>query len=207
MIVSRYECQLYSSNIFVLEDVKSDYCWLVDIGEKGFLVPNGKRVKGVFITHTHIDHIQGINDLLTIYPDCMVYVNEAGRDGLYNDKINLTFYHGEPLCFVGGDVRITKEGDKVQLFEGLEMEIIETPGHHPSCICFKAGNYLFSGDSYIPGVPVVTKLKGGNRTQAEESEERIKSLVKENTMLCPGHGDIKKELNTIDGKAKRLYTK
>ena len=190
MTVSRIECKLYSSNIFVLEDVQSDYCWLVDIGEKGFKGANDKRVKGVFITHTHIDHIQGINDLLSQYPDCIIYVNEAGKEGLYNDRINLTFYHEEPLCFVGDDVRIIKEGDKVQLFDGVDMEFIETSGHHPSCVCFNAGNYLFTGDSYIPGVPVVTKLKGGNRTQAAESEKRIKSLVKENTILCPGHGDI-----------------
>ncbi len=190
MTVSRIACKLYSSNIFVLEDVQSDYCWLVDIGEKGFKVPNGKRVKGVFITHTHIDHIQGINDLLAQYPDCIIYVNEAGKEGLYNDKINLTFYHEEPLCFVGGDVRIIKEGGKMQLFDGVDMEFIETPGHHPSCVCFKAGNYLYTGDSFIPGVPVVTKLKGGNRVQAAESEERIMSLIEENTILCPGHGEI-----------------
>ena len=190
MIVSRYECQLYSSNIFVLEDVQADYCWLVDIGGKGFSVPNGKRVKGVFITHTHIDHIQGINDLLAKYPDCIIYVNEAGREGLYNDKINLTFYHEEPLCFVGGDVRIIKEGDKVQLFDDTVMEFIETPGHHPSCVCFKAGNYLFTGDSFIPGVSVVTKLKGGHRAHATESRLRIKSLIGKQIILCPGHGEI-----------------
>lgn len=190
MKVSRIECKLYSSNIFVLEDVQSGDCWLVDIGEKGFIVPNGKRVKGVFITHTHIDHIQGINALLTQYPDCRIYVNEAGKEGLYNDKNNLTFYHEEPLCFIGGDVRIIKEGDKVSLFDGVDMEVIETPGHHPSCVCFKADNYLFTGDSYIPGISVVTKLKGGNRVQAAESEERIKLLIEESTILCPGHGCI-----------------
>ena len=88
MKVSRIECKLYNSNIFVLEDVQSDYCWLVDIGLKNFAVPNEKIVKGVFITHTHIDHIQGINWLLSQYPDCAIYVNDAGKEGLYDDKIN-----------------------------------------------------------------------------------------------------------------------
>lgn len=190
MNVTRMECQLYSSNIFVLEDVQSDYCWLVDIGEKNLCIPSGKRVKGVFITHTHIDHIQGINDLIVKYPDCIIYVNEAGKEGLYNDKVNLSFYHEEPLCFRGGDVRIIKEGDKVQLFDDTVMEFLETPGHCPSCVCLKSGNYLFTGDSYIPGIPVVTKLKGGNRLQAAESELRIKSLIDKQTLLCPGHGEI-----------------
>lgn len=176
--------------MFMLEDVQSDYCWLVDIGEKGFLAPNGKRVKGVFITHTHIDHIQGLNDLIVKYPDCIVYVNEAGREGLFNDKFNLTYYHEDPLHFVGGDVRVIKEGDHVPLFDDIEMELIETPGHHPSCVCYKVGNYLFTGDSYIPNVPVVTKLKGGNRVKAAESELRIKSLIIDGIILCPGHGEM-----------------
>lgn len=191
MKVSRIECKLYNSNIFVLEDVQSDYCWLVDIGLKNFAVPNEKIVKGVFITHTHIDHIQGINWLLSQYPDCAIYVNDAGKEGLYDDKINLTLYHEEPLCFVGGNVRVIKEGDKVQLFNDIKMEFFETPGHHPSCVCFKVGNYLFTGDSYIPGSSVVTKLKGGNREQSLVSIKRIKSLIEDNfTILCPGHGDI-----------------
>ena len=191
MKISRIECKLYNYNIFVLEDVQFDYCWLVDIGTKDFIVPNGKKVRGVFITHTHIDHILGINELLTRYPDCIVYVNEAGKEGLFNDKINLTFYHGTPLCFVGGNLRIIKEGDKVQLFNNEVMEVIETPGHHPSCTCYKNGNYLFTGDSYIPGFSIVTKLKGGNREQSIVSEKRIKSLIEDNiTIICPGHGDI-----------------
>lgn len=187
MTVERVVCKLYASNIYVLEDVHADYCWLVDIGEKNFVVPSGKRVKGVFITHTHIDHIRGLNDLLAQYPDCMIYVNEAGKEGLFDDKVNLTFYHEEPLCFAGGNVRIIKEGDKVELFESVGMEVFETPGHHPSCVCYKAQNYLFTGDSYIPGVHVVTKLKGGNRQMAKESEERIKSMIDDNTFLFPGH--------------------
>lgn len=190
MIVTRIECELYSSNIYVLEDVQSDYCWLVDIGEKNLCIPGNKRVKGVFITHTHIDHIQGINDILEKFPECIIYVNKAGKEGLYNDKDNLTFYYEEPLCFKGGNVRTIKEGDKVQLFDFAVMEFVETPGHHPSCVCFKSDKYLFTGDSYIPGFPVITKLKGGNRIQAAESESRIKSLIDKQTVICPGHGEI-----------------
>lgn len=196
MIVSRYECQLYSSNIFVLEDVQSDYCWLIDIGEKGFIVPNGKSVKGVFITHTHIDHIQGINDLVSKYPDCVIYVNEAGKDGLFNDRINLTYYHEKPLHFKGGNIRIIRDGDKIDLFRGVYLEVVETPGHHPSCVCYKVDKYLFTGDSFIPGVAVVTKIKGGNRLKAIESVQRIQTLLSDNLILCPGHGIVCTEFHS-----------
>lgn len=188
MIVSRHESQLYSSKIYVLEDALSDYCWLVDIGSKDLsFLPDNKIVKGLFITHTHIDHILGINDLLVKYPNCIVYVNEAGREGLYDDKQNLTFYHEEPLCFIGGDVRIIKEGDKMQLFDGTEMEFIETPGHHPSCVCYKADRHLFTGDSYFLKMPVVTKLKGGDKEQALKSIALLSEMRKQGYIIHCGH--------------------
>jgi len=176
--------------MYVLEDTHSDDVWLVDIGSSDFSAFSEKNVRGVFITHTHIDHIQGINALVVKYPDCIIYTNQAGKEGLYNDKINLTFYHEKPLCFIGGNVQVVKEGDKVPLFDDIEMEIIETPGHHPSCVCYKAQNYLFTGDSYIPDVPVVTKLRGGSKIEAERSLIKIKGMITENSVICPGHGPI-----------------
>lgn len=94
------------------------------------------------------------------------------------------------MRFQGGNIRIIKEGDKINLYDGVNVEIYETPGHHPSCVCFKLNNYLFTGDSFIPGVRVVTKLKGGNRIQAADSVSRIISMIDHNTILCPGHGEM-----------------
>lgn len=175
--------------MYVLEDTNSNDVWLVDIGSSDFSVFSEKNVRGVFVTHTHIDHIQGVNALVAKYPDCIIYTNQAGKEGLYNDKINLTYYHEKPLCFIGGNVQIVKEGDKIPLFDEFEMDIIETPGHHPSCVSYKCGKYLFTGDSYIPDVPVVTKLKGGNREEARKSVEKIMEYVREGVVVCAGHGE------------------
>lgn len=49
---------------------------------------------------------------------------------------------------------------------------------------------MFTGDAYIPGVKVVTKLPKGNRKLAAESIERIESLAKGKN-ICPGHGEVK----------------
>ena len=50
-------------------------------------------------------------------------------------------------------------------------------------------DYIFTGDSYIPGFKVVTNLPKGNKIQALESVVKIKSLVEGRT-ICPGHGEI-----------------
>ncbi|MGI5848085.1 MAG: MBL fold metallo-hydrolase [Candidatus Cryptobacteroides sp.] len=176
--------------MYLLEDDVSDKVWLVDIGTTILPIPKGKKVAGVFITHTHIDHIQGVNALLERYPDCVLYTSEEGKRGLYDDKINLTFYHEEPLCYNGGEIHLIREGDTIPLFDTIKMQVMETPGHHPSCLSFKADKWLFTGDSFIPDKPVVTKLKGGNREQAKQSRNRLLSIIDGGMIVCPGHGKI-----------------
>jgi glyoxylase-like metal-dependent hydrolase (beta-lactamase superfamily II) len=55
---------------------------------------------------------------------------------------------------------------------------------------FQVGNYLFTGDSFIPQIPVVTKLKSGDKQQNVLSLQKIKSLIKSDTIVCPGHGSM-----------------
>jgi glyoxylase-like metal-dependent hydrolase (beta-lactamase superfamily II) len=51
-------------------------------------------------------------------------------------------------------------------------------------------NYSFTGDSSIPNIPVVTKLKGGDKLQNIESLKKIRARINSETIICPGHGDI-----------------
>ena len=55
-------------------------------------------------------------------------------------------------------------------------------------VTFAVGEYLFTGDAYIPGVKVVTILPGGDKRTAAASVERIKQLA-EGRVVCPGHGN------------------
>lgn len=76
----------------------------------------------------------------------------------------------------GDNVKVLHDGDTVALFEDAELYVMATPGHCPSCLTFYTENYVFTGDSYIPEVPVVTKLPKGNRALAEASKEKILML-------------------------------
>ena len=192
MIVERVVNSVFSSNTYLLhEDGQLDY-WLVDIGDIDpvlALIPDGAQVRGVFLTHSHYDHIYGINRLVHHFPACVVYTSEHGREGLYSDKLNISRYHGESLVFQGGNVQLLREGDRVPLSPGCELEVFETPGHDWSCLTYRVGDAVFSGDSYLPGVEVFTRFPRSDKIQATTSEKRILSLVCER-VLYPGHGDI-----------------
>lgn len=180
--------QVMSSIVYALSDGISNDYYLIDIGDfdaARSLLPKDANVRGVFITHGHHDHIFGINSLKKAYPDCVVYASEECAWMLASAKLNLSMYLEMPMEYVG-EVTILHDGDIVPLFEGIYLTAIATPGHNPSCLCFEVKNYLFTGDSYIPGVKVVTNLPGGNKRQAQESLKKILRLV-EGRKLCPGH--------------------
>lgn len=91
------------------------------------------------------------------------------------------------MKFVGGDICVVQDGDGVKIFDDVCVECFHTPEHDTSCMTFRCGDYLFTGDSYIPNAKPVTNLKGGNREDYYKSLEIINGLIKQRTILCPGH--------------------
>lgn len=192
--VAKIENRVMTSNTFVVFDADYDYCWLVDIGDIDKVreaIPKGVEVRGVFITHSHFDHIYGMNELHKAFPLCRLYTSEYGKEAVYDDKKNFSRYHEQSIMYEGSNVKTVGEGDEVELYPGVNMYVYATPGHCPSCLTYLVNDWIFTGDSYIPGVKVVTKLPRGYRPLAAESVEKIKSLA-EGKIICPGHGEIVK---------------
>ena len=180
--------KIMSSVVYALSDGSSHDYYLVDIGDfdaARSILPDNANVGGVFITHGHHDLIFGINALKEAYPECVVYASEECARMLASAKANLSVYLEMPMEYTG-EVTILHDGDIVTLFEGINLTAIATPGHNPSCLCFEVGDYLFTGDSYIPGVKVVTNLPNGNKRQAQESVAKILKLAQWR-VICPGH--------------------
>lgn len=190
--ISRIVNSVFSSNTFLLSSDEEKDCWLIDIGDIEpilKLISPEKIIKGVFLTHTHFDHMYGINKLIDIYPDCVVYTSESGKKALFSDKLNFSRYHNDSIIFSGGNIHVLHDGDKIKLFDNIYMNIIETPGHDLSCLSYYTDSEIFSGDSYIPGIKVIATFPKSNKTDAETSKQRIISLAA-GRKLYPGHGDI-----------------
>jgi glyoxylase-like metal-dependent hydrolase (beta-lactamase superfamily II) len=182
-----------SSKTYVLGDVRKEEFWLVDCGdtqrvlEKLSIISDGKyRIKGVLLTHAHYDHIYGLPNLVKTFSNTKVYTNLYGKQALADERLNLSKYHRDPIRFKSDNVIICDEGAEIELFDDLTATVFSTPGHNPSCLTFMVDDYLFTGDSYIPGDEVVTKLPGGNKEETERSLVMIKKLS-QGKIICPGH--------------------
>lgn len=181
---------VFSSNTYLINSDESCESWLVDCGDMDKvmkLLPDGNRIRGLFLTHTHFDHIYGINELARLFPECLIYTSEYGATAIRSSKLNLSRYHECPVEYFGDNLRVLKEGDIVELYDGEEMSVIETPGHSPSCLSYMTDEWLFSGDSYIEGLKVVANLPKADKVLAQMSVEKIKRLLG-HRMLLAGHG-------------------
>ena len=188
---------VFTSRTYVLID-DSDI-WLVDCGDVQpllsiFAYVNGGNyhIKGVLITHAHFDHIYGLPKIMELFPDVYVYTNEYGKLALSNEKMNLSRYHGVHIEINSDKVIVCGDGDVIDMFDDWSAKVIFTPGHNPSCLTFEMGDYLFTGDAYIPGCKVVTNLPDADKKQATESVARIKKLS-EGKIICPGHEIVKND--------------
>jgi glyoxylase-like metal-dependent hydrolase (beta-lactamase superfamily II) len=189
----RFEHPVFTSNTFVLFEEGSDTAFVVDIGEynrsRSFLEAFS-NIPILFITHAHYDHIYHINEFLIDYPECQVYASSYALECLASPKRNLSFYHDDPVSYKGSAVFSLKGKERIRLTDNTKAEVMATPGHTVGCLSFKIGKYFFTGDSFIPGYKVVTKLKGGNKLLSKDSLTLIKETLTPGMVLCPGHGPI-----------------
>jgi hydroxyacylglutathione hydrolase len=117
----------------------------------------GRRLAHILLTHCHSDHTAGVEPLRKLFP-CRVWC------------------HPSEILRVRGAESIPGEG----ILEAVpEVEVFFTPGHTPGSVCYRCGNYLFSGDTLFVDWVGRADFQGGDAAALFRSLARIRSL--------PGH--------------------
>lgn len=184
----------FNSNTYILSMEDEVSVWLVDPGDAQPVFDwirqyNKKDLKGILLTHTHFDHIYGVNELLEKYPECLIYVaNEYGKEGLTNIKQNGSKYTGNPIV-IEKHANIRFFEHKMNLWPNVELSSLITPGHSDDSICFMIENLLFTGDTLIKGLRTVTKIRGGSVEKLTDSIQHFKQWQGLGYLVCPGHGE------------------
>ncbi len=194
MIVYTFTNTVSTSNTYVLCLEKEGIAWVIDPGHTSpifkCLTENDSSLEGVLLTHSHYDHIYGTNDLFSAFPNAKLFVSQKAATGLFSPKHNLSRYsrNHQPYRVRKLDYICVSEDSRIHLNDDSILDVIETPGHHPGCLSFSIGEELFTGDSLIPGIKVVTILPGGDKVAAQHSIEKIFNQYGKSTRIWPGHG-------------------
>jgi hydroxyacylglutathione hydrolase len=202
VIVKKFINKILSSNSYVIHKNGEGSVWLVDPGESEQLLnwidENQKKVVGILLSHTHIDHIYGVNDICERFQDLTIYASNFATEGMNSTKSNGSYYMGMPYVINHNIINFVKENSKIELFKDKTIaKVISTPGHNNDCISFSIDNCLFTGDALIPGVKVHTKSKRGDKLIALESINKILYTFPGDTIIYPGHKEMGM-LNLID---------
>jgi len=162
------------------------------------------RIKKLLILHSHFDHVGIVPFFKRRHPKIEVYASQRGWEVLQMDKAILTineFGRNVAQRMGKGDVysaydlewrkdvsgTTIREGDRIDL-GGLEVSILEIPGHSSCCIAAYAPELraLFPTDGGgIPFDKTIVSSGNSNYTKYQQSLERLKDL--EVDYYCADH--------------------
>ena len=194
MNVQRFVNNIFNSNTYVLYQDVDNYIWVIDPGSSineliEWVERKEKILKGILLTHSHHDHINGLNDLIDKFSNVVMYASIFAKEGMMSSKINGSYYLETPFTIINPEFNIVKENDTIQLWDEVILKVFETPGHDRDCISFLVEKNLFTGDALIPGIKVHTKSKHGDKIIAKETIKKMFELFQSNIMIWPGHSN------------------
>ncbi len=140
---------------------------------------DGRRLAGIFLTHHHHDHINGVPDLL-----------KSVDVPVFAQKIEIEF--ADTLKPFAEALRAVGPGERVDL-AGVEIECLHTPGHTPGAQCLHCAGALFSGDTLFVNACGRCDFPGSDPQAMHHSLFQVLGQLDANTALFPGHdyGDVK----------------
>lgn len=175
-----------NSNLSIkpIKSFTDNYIWMikknkdvvvVDPGDAipvlNFLKEKNLNLKSILITHKHADHIGGIEDLLSHYPNIKIY----------GPKNNFNFIY-----------TIVNNAELLKINElNIEFRVIATPGHTLDHVVFADQDHLFCGDTLF-GCGC-GKLFEGSYSQMHSSLKTLSKLPTSIKVYC-AHEYTKKNI-------------
>lgn len=155
--------------VYLLADPQAKEAFVVDPAWevpaiKKELEHRGWRLTGMYLTHNHFDHINGVGGVLQ-FADVPIHIHKEDAPVLAKDfKSNLRELSGGEILKVGD----------------IPIEIMHTPGHTEGSLCFRIHNNLVTGDTLF--------IRGCGRVDLPSSDpEKMYSSLKKIATLDDSH--------------------
>lgn len=156
---------------YALVDSSSQQAVVIDPSEgepvRAWLASQGLRLRAIWCTHHHHDHVGGVLDLLAAHPDADVI---GSRYDVERRRIP-------------GATRAVDEGDEL-CFATSRFRVLAVPGHTLGALAFYGAGALFTGDTLFLGG--CGRLFEGDASIMRASLQRLRELPAATRVYC-GH--------------------
>jgi glyoxylase-like metal-dependent hydrolase (beta-lactamase superfamily II) len=171
--------------VYLIEDRASrraavvDPAWdvqkVLDLAEQ-----RGLRITDILLTHSHHDHINGIEDVLRA-SDAQLHLLKPEAE-FWGAELDVpTLHHG---------------GDRIRLGD-TEIEILHTPGHTPGSACYRLSDQVITGDTLFVFGCGRCDLRGGDPEQMYHTLKDLQAGLPLDTLILPGHNYAEKSTSTL----------
>lgn len=213
--VYTYAMPVMDSRMYILiNDQNKKEALIIDplCSEEAASVIRGLTHATVLLTHSHYDHISGVNRLSEL-TDCTLLCSRICAGKICDPHKNLAAF--ATALIIG-----KTEEEQAQCMEFFELDyschadtIFEqetsfdfgsyhvssqnTPGHSDCSQCIRlttekkglTPDIIFTGDSLVNGHEVITRLPGGSKRDYNKITKPYLASLSDDIVVMPGHGD------------------
>lgn len=180
---------MFETNAYIISGDHPEKCILIDPADSGaalvqYLKKENMVPEAVLLTHGHYDHFLAVPDLQKAWPELPVYCHpldcpEATEE--FDRMMGRVF----PTVSAFANVKPIIEGCVLNI-AGLEIRVMETPGHTPGSVTFFVENAMFTGDTLFHGSIGRTDFDGGSVKQMGDSLRKL-AQIPGDYEVYPGH--------------------
>jgi hydroxyacylglutathione hydrolase len=201
-----------STNCYLIYGIKSKVAALVDPGWQidtlvNVIKENNLKLKYIFVTHGHIDHIYYIPEIKNLFPNAKMCMNKDEYRDLFTAVEWITENYGKKWIedamsnpdtkkYMEFDMNTLGEPDIFvgdnQMFRlgNVKIHTLLSPGHSSGGICYYTGNIIFSGDVLFYRSVGTAFAQNGSKEAQIKSVRKLYELFPDSTIVYPGHGQF-----------------
>jgi glyoxylase-like metal-dependent hydrolase (beta-lactamase superfamily II) len=195
-----------NSNMYI--GIEDGHAIIIDpnISSDGFEYLNNSNIKDgvLLLTHEHFDHTTGVNRIKELFPCkliCQTKCAESISNKAKNRPLSLllinhnedpkavrSFFNQFELYECKADIAFDDSYEF--LWYSHNVRLTSTPGHSKGSICIDIdNNMVFTGDTLIPDIPVITRYPGGSMDEYKNITLPYLMHIEKSKYIYPGHGD------------------
>ena len=192
----------FAMNSYLL--INGNSAVLIDVGFSPeeiieYLQANDLELKAILLTHAHLDHIGGIDEVREVF-DVPLFLHQLEKSWLSDPVLNGSEFlpHFGKVTCKPTTIELLS-GDTVLEIDDFSFTVIHTPGHTPGGLCYLVNSWLFTGDSlFNRSIGRTDMLGGDSKSLLKSIKDKLFSLPNR-VNVYPGHGE-----KTTIGEEKRL---